>query len=466
MKEKIHIIGVCGTGMGGLAVLFKRNGFEITGSDSVFYPPMSEQLLRFNIKYQGFSSENVRDSDIVIVGNAVSKNNPEVQESLALNKKIMSLPEALNNFFIKDKRLIVVTGTHGKTTTSSMISWILSFAGKKPSFLVGGIPVNFEVSAFSDDGDFFVLEGDEYDTAYFDKRPKIFHFFPERAIIGSIEYDHADIYPDFKTYSNTFERFSSQIKYLGCFYENPETLRIMNLMKNEIKKVTFGLNTGDFRVDKEDIKYYENGISFHIHYNGKKENIYIPIFGHHNALNAAAAFSVLHDIVQPPTFSIAMEKFKGVRRRLEILIRDTEKNIVVIDDFAHHPTEVRAGIEAVKKHRRGRVIAVFEPRSHTARRRVYQQDYKKVFSLADSVFIYRIYKAETVKDEERLNPKEIVEYVKSKGKDAFYVESELSEKILDYIKPGDTVIFMSSGDFDREIQKFKNLYESVKVKLF
>lgn len=440
MKAKVHIIGICGTAMAGLAVLFKEAGFEVQGSDSTFLPPMSEQLSKFRIKTMKFSENNVKDADIVVVGNAIKRDNPEVVSA----QKILSLTDALNHFFASNKTQIIVTGTHGKTTTASLIAWILEKSGFKPTFIVGGIPRNFGQSARLGAGEFFVAEGDEYDTAFFDKKPKMLNFSPEFATVGPVELDHVDLYKNLEDIKATFSKFMEKVRRRLCVVEHEGTLSALAKAEVKAEVIRYG-KKGDFRgsIEKNKVKVEGKGI---------KLTLKTHLIGDHDLMNILASFSVLHSIA--PKISEGVETFLGVKRRLEIV---HEGKFTLIDDFAHHPTEVEAGLKTVRQmFPKRRIVCIFEPRTYSSRRNIFLERYKSAFSLADTVFIYRIYREDLLKDE-KLDVHAIISHLKSMGKDAFFVKEKLAENLINYINKGDVIIFMSSGNFDGEMRKFLSL---------
>ncbi len=477
-RLKIHIIGVCGTAMAGVAVLTKELGFEVSGSDSLFFPPMSEQLKRYGIRAYQFDKENIKDADIVIVGNSVSRDNIEVQEAEALGKKKMSYPEVINEFF-GDKTFFVVSGTHGKTTSTACLSYFLHRAGFSPSFLVGGVPLNFGVSAKKGDGDIFVIEGDEYDTAFFDKRPKFWLFKTSRAVIGPVEFDHADIYLDFDHYKSAFCKFAQGVKDKISFLASKTNFEIISHATAE--KVSFIVNeTEGFANEVEDfseadfiayqIKRKDIGFLFKIKKNKikKKNNTILPyefkinLLGKHNVQNALSVMSLINDLISWDKLSEFLPEFRGVAKRLEVIF--SSDKIYVIDDFAHHPTEIIAGIRSLREFF-GRVIVAFEPRSFTSRTNIHLDGFKEAFELADAVFIGKIYREEKIPPERRLKPEEIVEHLRKKGKTSEY-HPDVSEKLIDFLvgsgiigkdrneKFKTAVVFMSSGDFYGEKMKF------------
>jgi UDP-N-acetylmuramate: L-alanyl-gamma-D-glutamyl-meso-diaminopimelate ligase len=451
---RVHIVGVCGTAMGGVAVLLKSLGFEVSGSDSLFYPPISDQLKKFGIRIYGFSEKNVEDADIVVVGNAVSRDNVEVQEAIAKGKKIMSYPEVINEFFGK-KDFFVIAGTHGKTTTTSLVAYLLNSAGLSPSFLVGGVPINFGVSAKVGDGDIFVIEGDEYDTAFFDKKPKFWHFEPKRAIIGPIEFDHADIYADFDHYISAFYEFSKKIKDKLVFFFS-EHGNLVAERSGAKEKVSYGFDDKANFFPTE-ISIFDLGYKFKISNIPFQGDFSIHLFGRHNILNSIAAISLVSDIIGYDKVSDIIRDFRGVKRRLEIIYEI--QNFCVIDDFAHHPTEIESGIKSLRDFF-DVILLAFEPRSFTSRTNIHQEGYKRVFQLADAVFIGKIYREEKVPAGRKLDVKDVVDFLRSRGIYAEYSE-DVALKLFDFIQSNNMfrgkkvgVVFMSSGDFYGQKEEF------------
>lgn len=449
----IHFIGICGTGMAGLAGLLKEKGYKVTGSDQNFYPPMSNYIRRLSIPImEGYSPKNLNPPpDLVIVGNVITRDNPEAKGLLETNIPYMSFPQALREFALKNKIPLVVAGTHGKTTTTSFLAWLLWTANKDPGFLVGGIPINFQKNFNIGSGQFFVIEGDEYDTAFFDKRPKFLHYMPHVALITSIEFDHADIYRDYEHVLGSFRSFVSLIPPDGLLvvHESCES-KIKELNKTPFKLVTYGTDrNSDFVLKK--IIYKKDTTSFLIQYKENSIEFETTLFGTHNLLNLTGAIAVgILLNLDPEVIKKAVYSFKGVKRRQEFV--GSIDNITIIDDFAHHPTAVRETIRAIKKrYNCGRLIAVFEPRSNSSRRNVFQGIYPQSFSEADVVIIPEPKNLEKIPENERFSSKRLVEDLIKLGKEAYYFEN--TQDILNfltlYLKSGDTVLFMSNGDFER-----------------
>lgn len=453
-RGKAHIIGVCGVAMGGVAVLLKEMGFDVSGSDAMFFPPISSQLQKCGIKTYQFSPENVRDSELVIVGNSVSRDNPEVLEAQRLGIRLYSYPEIVNEFFGK-KDFFVITGTHGKTTTTSLIAYMLWRAGLEPSFLVGGVPLNFGVSARASGGDIFVIEGDEYGTSFFDKKPKFLHFKPKRAVIGPVEVDHVDMYESFEDYKNAFKKFANTVSELLSYFNSDTVREIVDIVKGTKKVSYHHVPPADFFPTK--IDKIEFGYSFRI--NDLDLSFSLKLFGKHNIMNALSAFSLVGDIVKPEKFKEYLEDFRGVKRRLEVVF--SSHDFCIIDDFAHHPTEIESGLRSLREFF-DIIVVAFEPRSYTSRTKVHQEGFKRAFELADAVVIGRIFREEKIPPERRIDPNEIVLHLRSRGILSHYSEN-VSEILAEYVQDmrkrlkGDqklAVVFMTSGDFYGEKDKF------------
>ena len=382
----IHLVGICGTAMASLAGMLQRKGFRITGSDQNVYPPMSTFLQDLGISIlRGFSESHLRPRpDLVVIGNAVSRGNPEVE--LTLNEKIpyRSLPEILKEVFIRGKTSVVVAGTHGKTTTSALLAWLLESAGSHPSFLIGGIARNFHSSFQVTDGQHFVIEGDEYDTAFFDKGPKFLHYLPDIVIFNNCEYDHADIYPDFAAVQQSFRRLLNIIPSKGALVAGWDDAVVRKLSRGSpAPVVSFGMRR-DAQWTATSIQYLEHSTRFEVIRHAEPWGQFeIPMAGSFNVKNALAALICAHRLgLSKETIARGFHSFKSVKRRLEI--RGEARGITVFDDFAHHPTAIAATLAAIRKRfPRNRLWAIFEPRSATARRKVFQKELSRCFTDAE-----------------------------------------------------------------------------------
>ena len=449
----IHLIAVCGTAMGALACMLKELGYQVTGSDQNVYPPMSDFLKAREITiFRGYTADHINPApDLVIVGNAVSKDNPEVVAMQQAGLTYCSMPEAINTFAAAGKKQIVVTGTHGKTTTSSFIAWMLQSAGMKPSFLIGGIVSNFNSSFAVGQGEWIVLEGDEYDTAYFDKGPKFWHYTPEAAVLTGIEFDHADIFRDIDHVKSVFAGMLSRLKPpagLVAFDQDENVRQLLHHAGCQV--LPYGRNhrspwrLGRARTDARST-YFEVWRKGRLWAEFKTRMI-----GNHNLCNLLAGIAVGHRLqIDREALQQATETFQGVRRRQEV--RGVEDGIAVIDDFAHHPTAVKATIEAVKSfYGRRRVIAVFEPRTNSSRRKIFQDQYAVSFDAADLIIIRQPPMLDKIPEKERFSSKQLVDDLQKRGRRATYFPD--TDAIIAYLlrdaMPQDVVLIMSNGGFD------------------
>jgi UDP-N-acetylmuramate: L-alanyl-gamma-D-glutamyl-meso-diaminopimelate ligase len=451
--KTIHLIAVCGTGMGALACMLKDLGYQVSGSDQKVYPPMSHFLAGKGIQIiDGFRTENLSyGPDLVVVGNAVTRDNPEVVGMFQSGIPYCSMPQALNRFVAAGKKTLLVSGTHGKTTTSSILAWLLFNAGLDPTFMIGGILKNFDSNYHLGSGQYFVVEGDEYDTAFFDKGPKFMHYDPLIAVLTSVEFDHADIFSDLDHVLNTFDRFLSGLdsqSTLIAHNGDENVARMLDERSFQIER--YGpANTADWRLG--DISKNPPWTVFQVF---KKDRIFATfktqLYGAYNLLNALASIAVADRLMIPvATISSGLETFKGIRRRQEI--RGQKRQITIIDDFAHHPTAVRETIQAVRSaFSNGKLIAVFEPRTNTSMRKVFQDVYPGAFEQADLICIRRPPLLEKIAVAERFSSEKLVDDLKSKGHDArFFADTD---SIIDFLVqvaiPGDTILIMSNGGFD------------------
>ncbi len=451
--KKIHLIAACGTAMGALASMLNDMGYDVTGSDSNIYPPMSDFLMEKGIKlFKGFDKDNLNSNpDLVIVGNAVVKNNPEAVEMIKRKIPFCSMPQAVNRFAAKDKKIILVTGTHGKTTTSSIIAHILDCAGLDPSFMIGGILKNFSSNYRIGKGDYIVIEGDEYDTAFFDKGPKFMHYDPFITIITGVEFDHADIFADLNHVKQTFKNFIKKLSKnsLAVVCGDDENLNeLLDCKKCRMEK--YGLSPANhwsfdnFRVKSGKTVFNLKNPA------GKGIEIVTDMMGRHNILNILAAAGAAEEIgISDECLVKAMTTFAGVKRRQEI--RGVKNGITVMDDFAHHPTAVKETIAAVKPFfPDGRIIAVFEPRTNSSMRNVFQNIYPSSFCEADLVCIRKPSRIDKIDVKERIFPEKLAADIRAEGVDCFYFEDtdSIIEFLYKHAKKKDLLLIMSNGGFD------------------
>jgi len=456
--RSIHLMGICGTGMASLAGILKEKGYEVKGSDQNVYPPMSDFLRKLGIPIrEGYAPRNLHPRpDLVIVGNVITRLNPEALELARLGIPYLSFPQALKIFAIEEKRPIVVCGTHGKTTTSSMIAWLLERSGMDPGFMIGGIPLNFSTGFKLGKGPYFVVEGDEYDTAFFDKGPKFLHYAPWASVLTSIEFDHADIYRDLEHVLESFRKLIRILPSSGVIVANGDD----PLVRAEVEKAPCRVITYGFGSDVDwravDVEVRENGTRFRILMDGDEYlRIKTPVYGDHNIHNLLSTVALSAFLGEAPAVTAeAALSFLGVKRRQEI--RGEKGGVLVLDDFAHHPTAVRETLRAVREKYRGRrIVAVFEPRSNSSRRRVFQARYAESFNAADRVLIPEPPMMEKVPLQERFSSKKLVADLLQRGVQATYhpdTES-LLRALLGGIKRGDVVLVMSNGSFDNLIDR-------------
>ena len=451
---RVHFVAVCGVGTGSLAGLLKQQGYRVTGSDENVYPPMSTFLQGIGIDIlPGFSEDHVADGpDLVVIGNAVSRGNPEAEAVLRRGLPYASLPQALGRFLIDGKRSVVVAGTHGKTTTTSLMSWVLVAAGLDPSFFIGGIPVNFGSGFRAGAGPWVVMEGDEYDSAFFDKGPKFLHYQPERVILTSVEFDHADIYRDLEHVKDAFRRLVAIIPAGGSLLVCDEAVHARELARGAVCPVlSYGLS-GDADWQARDVRPARGRTAFTPCYRGAAEPpVELPLIGRHNARNALAVYATAREIgLSPADTGAALASFRGVRRRQEIA--GEAAGVLVIDDFAHHPTAVADTVAAVREAWPGRPLwAVFEPRSQTSRRRVFLDEFAAALAGADRVVLPDLYHPEKIPEDQRLAPAELVDCINRRRGDeaASYLPGadDIARVVVRDAVAGDIVLVMSNGGF-------------------
>ncbi|MBM2804497.1 MAG: hypothetical protein HW419_2390 [Deltaproteobacteria bacterium] len=449
----IHLIAVCGAGMASLAGLLKSRGYRITGSDQNVYPPMSTYLADIGINVlAGFHVEHVMPRpDLVVIGNAVSRGNAEAEAVLSQNIPYLSFPQALGQFLIGSRSSLVIAGTHGKTTTAALAAWVLTAAGLDPGFFVGGVPLNFGSGWRSGEGSHVVLEGDEYDTAFFDKGPKFLHYRPKNVILTSVEFDHADIYRDLDHVKSAFKRLIKIIPSDGILVVCNDYPEAISVSKTTIEKlITYG-DSGDWTA--QDIQFREGRTFFTPCHQGQAEGVLeAAVIGRHNVKNALAVYAMGRAMgIELDKLLEGFRTFKGVKRRQEI--RGEERGVLVIDDFAHHPTAVRETIDAVRAAYQGRRLwAIFEPRSNTSRRNIFEKEFAAALAVADNVILAAIYQPEKVPEGQRLSVGNVVEQINrvTGGRRALVIDG--ATRIADYVaqnaRTGDVVLVMSNGAFD------------------
>lgn len=452
-KKKIHMIAVGGTGMTALAGLLIRDGHTLTGSDQNLYPPMSELLAELRIPcFQGYRADQIpKDIDFVVIGNAIGKNNPEVLAVQERGLPYFSMPQAVSHFFLEGKEPLVVAGTHGKTTTCALLAWILESAGKDPGLMIGGWIKNFDGNHKLGKGKWFVLEGDEYDTAFFDKGPKFLHYRPRYGILTSVEFDHADIYPSLESVKAAFSLFSQLLPSKGFLMVDPEGKSVREVIRGAKCPVeTYG-TVGEVDWKAQAIELAGECTRFEVIAHGRSLGFFeSPMMGLHNLKNSLAVIGLLSHLgLSADTIRSGLASFSGVKRRQEIV--GIKNDIVVMDDFAHHPTAVLETIAAVRgRYTNRRIWAVFEPRSATSRRNIFQEIFVDAFMGADCVVLVNLFAPERISPDLRLRPEKVVEALCNRGKEAYFfptadaVVTEISPRL----RPGDLILVMSSGGFD------------------
>jgi UDP-N-acetylmuramate: L-alanyl-gamma-D-glutamyl-meso-diaminopimelate ligase len=451
--RSVYLVGICGTGMGSLAGLFHQAGYSVSGSDSATWPPMSERLAEMGIPVkEGFSADNLSSKpDLSVVGNACTPTHVEAAHIREQGMVQMSFPEAVAHFFIQDRRSIVVTGTHGKTTTTSLMAHVFRSAGMDPGFLVGGVMNNDSISYAVGTGPHFIIEGDEYDTAYFDKRPKFMHYRPKTAVVTSIEFDHADIYSSMEDYREAFGSFTGLVPPDGLLVlcaDDPEVRRLSAEVSSPT--LTYGIDSSDVDVTAVKINTGSDGQRFDLVVKGIiLGRIWLPLSGRHNLQNALAVAAVaLHEGLTFEQINDGFGSFKGIQRRQQI--RGEEAGVIVIDDFAHHPTAVRATVQsACERWPSRRIVAIFEPRSNSSRRKIFEEGYAAAFLQAGAVFLSKPPFRHNDNADDFMDIDALVTRINQRGIPSQAAEGvdALLPLILDELKPGDVALIMSNGGF-------------------
>lgn len=445
--RSVHFIGICGTAMASTAAALQARGYHVTGSDQNVYPPMSTFLAERNIQVMSpFNEQNLSSKpDLVVIGNAISRGNPECEATLANRLRYCSLPELLKGFFIHGKRSIVVAGTHGKTTVTSLLAWVFEHNGFAPSYLIGGIPNNLGQGAKFTDGSWFIIEGDEYDTAFFDKRSKFVHYLPEVVIINNLEFDHADIFENLVAVQTSFRRLINIVPRNGLILANgdePNLRGLLDVTHCPVKR--FGLGESN-DVRGAIVELTDSGSRFRI----SNAEFSIGLVGELNVRNAlAVAACAQHCGLSDSQIQSAFDSFTGIKRRMEV--RGESQGITVVDDFGHHPTAIAETLKALRVKFPGRRLwAVFEPRSNTTRRNVFQNELVSALSLADAIVIAQIARLDQIKPEERLDPEQLMKGLLATGKPAAYLPDVKSivTHVLAERRAGDVVCVFSNGGF-------------------
>jgi UDP-N-acetylmuramate: L-alanyl-gamma-D-glutamyl-meso-diaminopimelate ligase len=447
--------------MAALAGMLTARGFRVTGSDRELYEPTASLLKQSRVEVKtGFGAHNLAPApDLVVVGNVIVRNNPEAEALLKTSIPYLSMSEALRHFFLRDKRVLMVAGTHGKTTSTAMMAHVLNAAGRDPSMVVGGVAKDFNSNYRLGNGGDFVIEGDEYDTAFFDKGPKFLHYRANAATITAVEFDHADIYRDLEHVKSSFRALIDQMdadRILVVCADSPEALAVS--AKARARKLTYGLRAGDFRA--VDIRMAADGAHFAIARGDRHliDRVHMPIGGRMNIANALGVFVVLAECgLSSDEVAAGLKSFSGVVRRQEVI--GEAGGVKVVDDFAHHPTAIRATLEAVAERFAGhRILAAFEPRSNTARRNVFQGDFANAFDRASRVYLGPVYFKDNdpIPEGERLDTTELADAITERGPLAVACDSNdtILASMLHDARPGDIALFMSNGPFENLKERF------------
>ena len=450
--EHVHLLGIGGTGMTALAGLLHESGARVTGSDRKLYPPTSTLLERLSLEvYEGFDARHLDPApDLVVVGNAMSRGNVEVEEVLDRRLPYASMPGVIETRFLPGRHSVVVAGTHGKTTTTSMLAWVLERTGLEPGYLIGGAPIDLEFPFRVGRGAPFVLEGDEYDTAFFDKGPKFMHYRPDTAILGAVEFDHADIYRDLEQVTTAFRRFVGLVPRRGLLVANHDTPTTREIASRALSRVaTYGL-ASDAQWRAEAWAEAPSGARCRVRRAGEPyAEIELAVPGRHNVMNALGTLIAAEELgVSKADVLAGLATFRGVRRRMEVV--GTAAGVSVIDDFAHHPTAIAETLRSARARYPGRRLwGVLEPRSWSLRRNVFQDRLAPSFDAADRVLIAGVFGAEALAESERLDPERLTAEIRERGKEAEFLPDadEILARLLDESRPGDVVIVMSNGGF-------------------
>jgi UDP-N-acetylmuramate: L-alanyl-gamma-D-glutamyl-meso-diaminopimelate ligase len=464
--KHIHLIGICGTAMASLAGMLQQRGFRVTGSDAAAYPPMSDFLASLGIPvHQPFAIKNLDPRpDLVVVGNVVSRGNVELEHILDQRIPFASLPQVLHDEFLRGKEVLVIAGTHGKTTTTSILAWIFQTAGLHPSFLIGGIAENFGSSFQLGEGKHFILEGDEYDTAFFDKGPKFLHYFPDAIILTSVEFDHADIYKDLDAVETAFKRLVNLIPKRGRIIGFDSGESIDRCLARAFCPVERYGSSPQATWQIVDLRLDPARTSWTVLRDGKPwANFEFSLAGEYNVWNATAAAALAASCgIDTVEISAALKTFKSVKRRLEV--RATLNGVTIIDDFAHHPTAIAGTLKALRsRYPDSRLWVILEPRSNTLRRNVFQTDLARSLALADEVVVAEVFKSEAIPAVERLDLAAVASDIKKQGRRARIVPTVdgIVQLVAPELRAGDVVAILSNGGFGGIYEKLPERLQSL-----
>ena len=461
-RRHVHLIGICGTAMASLAGMLQQRGFRVTGSDNAVYPPMSDFLARLGIPVlQPFAEKNLEPvPDLVVVGNAISRGNAELERVLDQRIALASMPQVLHEEFLRGRETIAVAGTHGKTTTTSMLAWIFQTARRRPSFLIGGIAENFGGSFQVSDGGEFIIEADEYDTAFFDKGPKFLHYFPDAAVLTSVEFDHADIYRDLDAIKTAFKRLVNLVPRRGVILawdgfsgagvhgsSGDNVDECVGRAFCRVERYGFGEKSG-WRISE--LHFSPEHTAWTVLRDGKAWGEFeFALAGEYNVLNATAAAATAAQYgIKPAQIAEALRSFQSVKRRLEV--RAEVNGITIVDDFAHHPTAIAETLKALRTRYPGRRLwAILEPRSNTLRRRIFQRELADSLALADVGVIAAIFKADAIPEGERLDASAVAADLLNRGRTAWHLRDAdaIVDQLAPEMRPGDVIAVLSNGGF-------------------
>ena len=452
MAKHIHLIGICGTAMASLAGMLQQRGFRVTGSDAAAYPPMSDFLASLGVPVaQPFAEANLKPRpDLVVVGNAISRGNVELEHVLDERIPFCSLPQILHEEFLRGKEVLAVAGTHGKTTTTSMLAWIFEKAGLQPSFLIGGIAENFGSSFQLKEGKHFIIEADEYDSAFFDKGPKFLHYFPDAAILTSVEFDHADIYKDLDAVETAFKRLVNLVPRRGRVVAFEGGVSVERCLARPFCAVERYGSSEQAQWRIEDLRLEPARTCWRVLHHGQPWGDFeFSLAGEYNVWNATAAAALAAGCgISPAQIAEALKSFESVKRRLEV--RAQVNGVTIIEDFAHHPTAIAGTLQALRGRYAGaRLWAILEPRSNTLRRNVLQKDLAASLARADEAIVADVFKSDAIPEAERLNLPALIEEVAKRGGRARIVPEAdaIVQLVAPELRPGDVVAILSNGGF-------------------
>ena len=455
--DTIYFMGICGTAMAGLAVYLKQKGFDVLGSDQNIYPPMSLELKKAGIPIFNYDEKNIKDSiKLIVAGNVISSHHPEILRAMQKQIPVVSFPEFLQEGLLSKTQNIVIAGTHGKSTSTALMSHVAKQTAQDPSFFIGAVARDFSSSFHVANSPYFILEGDEYDSSFFAKRAKFFYYNPTYALLTNLEFDHADIYNNLEEIKEAFCKFVQKIPPEGCLVacaDNPHLEECLSVCPAKV--LTYGVKKGDFRIGDRQVK--EHGQTFEVLTDNRTFKISTPLLGQYNALNALGVFALAEHLKWPKDQILhSLENFKGLKRRMEFKFEF--QGAKIFEDFAHHPTAVQAGLSALREnYPHQRLLALFEPRSFTSRLNVFQKDYVSSFLPADLILIAPAYDSSKILKEKRLSVKKLAQDLKKQKKKVFIFSdfNSLEKKLRETLKESDIAVFMSSGSFGGLLRQLK-----------